>query len=330
MPSNSNHFPLNSSSFIPILSQKMVIKTSRYGFNGQEKDDEVEGEGDVYDYGKRMYDVRLGRFLSVDPIAKNFAWNSPYSYAENNVIRSINLEGLERFFTNNGEFLGYIAGSSQVRTVDSKNIQTIKSWIEAANNTPKNSDDQYAARAAERAKNYSSLSISGTLRVLDKIMEGSADGANRGTMTDEDKKVGGGMVGLIAGGSLLGTTIVEGAIASFEGALTGTAATISIANGADDVAASFTKDNESFTVSLLKDPKSKAMADKTKTVLTGITFGVGVANTIKNPNDIVNLIGTANDDYGLKGALKNEHNPKTEDKSKTKPASSPSTTKKTP
>ena len=37
----------------------------------------------------RVYDNRLGKFLSVDPIAKDFPWNSPYAFAENDVIRSI-------------------------------------------------------------------------------------------------------------------------------------------------------------------------------------------------------------------------------------------------
>ena len=36
------------------------------------------------------------RFLSVDPLAKSFAWNSPYTYAENDVIRCIDLDGLEK------------------------------------------------------------------------------------------------------------------------------------------------------------------------------------------------------------------------------------------
>ena len=44
----------------------------RYGFNGKENDDEVKGEGNQQDYGMRIYDPRLGRFLSVDPF--NAAW----------------------------------------------------------------------------------------------------------------------------------------------------------------------------------------------------------------------------------------------------------------
>ena len=37
------------------------------------------------------------RFLSSDPLARHFAWNSPYAYAENDVIRCIDLDGLEKW-----------------------------------------------------------------------------------------------------------------------------------------------------------------------------------------------------------------------------------------
>ncbi len=57
----------------------------------------MKGEGNQQDYGMRIYDPRLGRFLSVDPLSKSFPWNSPYSYAEGDVIRSIDLDGLEKY-----------------------------------------------------------------------------------------------------------------------------------------------------------------------------------------------------------------------------------------
>jgi RHS repeat-associated protein len=44
----------------------------RYGFNGKENDNEVKGEGNQQDYGMRIYDPRLGRFLSVDPITDEY------------------------------------------------------------------------------------------------------------------------------------------------------------------------------------------------------------------------------------------------------------------
>jgi RHS repeat-associated protein len=68
----------------------------RFGFNGKENDNEVKGEGSQQDYGMRIYDTRLGRFLSVDPLMDEYPWNSTYAFAENDVIRCIDLDGLEK------------------------------------------------------------------------------------------------------------------------------------------------------------------------------------------------------------------------------------------
>jgi RHS repeat-associated protein len=65
----------------------------RFGFNGKEDDKDINIG--VQDYGMRIYSERLGRFLSVDPIAKNFPWNSTYAFAENSPIRFIDLDGKE-------------------------------------------------------------------------------------------------------------------------------------------------------------------------------------------------------------------------------------------
>jgi len=67
----------------------------RYGFQGQEKDDEVKGEGNSINFTFRMYDSRLGKFLSLDPLAASYPHNSPYAFSENRVIDGIELEGLE-------------------------------------------------------------------------------------------------------------------------------------------------------------------------------------------------------------------------------------------
>ncbi len=74
---------------------------SRYGFNGKEQDPEVSGEGTQYDYGFRIYDPRIVRFKSVDPSARLFPWNSPYSYAEGDLIRSIDLDGMVKYIVTN-------------------------------------------------------------------------------------------------------------------------------------------------------------------------------------------------------------------------------------
>ncbi|MEX2380164.1 MAG: hypothetical protein WD530_05440, partial [Vicingaceae bacterium] len=67
----------------------------RYGFQGQEKDDKVKGEGNSINYKFRMHDPRVGRFFAVDPLASSYPWNSPYAFSENRVIDGVELEGLE-------------------------------------------------------------------------------------------------------------------------------------------------------------------------------------------------------------------------------------------
>ncbi|MFY0255702.1 glucosaminidase domain-containing protein [Chitinophaga sp. 30R24] len=66
----------------------------RYGFNGKENDNEVKGEGNEIDFGARIYDPRVGRFLSVDPLINKFPWQSPYTFAGNNPIWMVDEDGL--------------------------------------------------------------------------------------------------------------------------------------------------------------------------------------------------------------------------------------------
>src|SRR5690606_599644 len=70
----------------------------RYGFQGQEMDDEIKGEGNSINYKYRMHDPRVGRFFSVDPLFRKYPHNSCYAFSENRVIDAIELEGLEAFY----------------------------------------------------------------------------------------------------------------------------------------------------------------------------------------------------------------------------------------
>jgi len=55
----------------------------------------VKGVGDQIDYGMRVYDPRAGRFLSVDPLTKQYPDLTPYQYASNTPIWAIDLDGAE-------------------------------------------------------------------------------------------------------------------------------------------------------------------------------------------------------------------------------------------
>lgn len=67
----------------------------RYAFQGQERDDEIKGAGNSYNYEYRMHDPRIGRFFAIDPLAPKYPHNSPYAFSENRVIDGVELEGLE-------------------------------------------------------------------------------------------------------------------------------------------------------------------------------------------------------------------------------------------
>jgi RHS repeat-associated protein len=74
-----------------------------YGFNGMEKDDEVKGSGNSYDFGARMYDSRLGRWLSVDAAQISFVGYSPYNYVLNNPLLYIDPDGNQPIFGSDAE-----------------------------------------------------------------------------------------------------------------------------------------------------------------------------------------------------------------------------------
>lgn len=67
--------------------------TYRYGFNGKENDNEIKGEGNSLDFGARVYDPRIGRFLSLDPKSKDYPDWSPYVYAYDNPVRLVDDNG---------------------------------------------------------------------------------------------------------------------------------------------------------------------------------------------------------------------------------------------
>ena len=79
----------------PLQGMTWSAGSDPLAFNGKRKDDEVYGSGNLYDYGARMYDSRLGRFLSTDPYFKKFAYYTPYQYAGNKPIECVDLDGLE-------------------------------------------------------------------------------------------------------------------------------------------------------------------------------------------------------------------------------------------
>jgi RHS repeat-associated protein len=69
------------------------ISDYRFGFNGMEKENEIMGDGNNYDYGARIYNSRLGKWLSVDPLQNIYPFLSPYCYVANSPISLTDPDG---------------------------------------------------------------------------------------------------------------------------------------------------------------------------------------------------------------------------------------------
>ncbi|ULQ55430.1 hypothetical protein KJS94_12335 [Flavihumibacter rivuli] len=110
-------------------------KVYRYGFNGKENDNEVKGEGNQQDYGMRIYDPRISRFLSVDPITAKYPELTPYQFASNSPIWAIDLDGLEGLIAtgmplgNSGHGHGMIVSPEMARKINQEHPEVARGLV---------------------------------------------------------------------------------------------------------------------------------------------------------------------------------------------------------
>lgn len=108
---------LQENHYYPFGLEILALKGSVNGpehqhkYNGKELDFEgidINNDGNLdhyvnhYDYGARLYNAALGRWMGVDPLSEKYGGYSPYNYVINNPIRLIDPDGREP----HGYFLG--------------------------------------------------------------------------------------------------------------------------------------------------------------------------------------------------------------------------------
>ena len=93
---NLSPYPSFGSAITDLQYVNDTNRNYRYGFNGEEVDPEgMGGGGSTYDYGFRIYNPNIGKFLSIDPLTGCFPFLTPYQFADNIPTRLIDLDGKE-------------------------------------------------------------------------------------------------------------------------------------------------------------------------------------------------------------------------------------------
>jgi RHS repeat-associated protein len=93
---NSKSYYGNVTPFGMMMEERSFTSNSsenKFGFNGMEKDDDIQVN--VLNYGARIYDARVARWMSVDPLKFKYPYLSPYCMAANKPILLIDPDGKE-------------------------------------------------------------------------------------------------------------------------------------------------------------------------------------------------------------------------------------------
>jgi RHS repeat-associated protein len=272
-----------------------VLETeNKFKFQGQEHQDEFDLNW--YQFKWRMHDPATGRFMTVDPLAEDYYYNSPYAFSENKVINGIELEGLEHLSIHvynvhqdgNRHTAKYQTTSNHKNVGDWKGTRTQSQYnvVGADGNVQK----IYGGTTAAMDARNDGINIS--RYDTDFNFSESWDsftGTQRGKNFIQTLENVGAIGGIILGGEtmiLKGASLLEKIIAG-----------AGILSGADDL----TKDSKGNT--MLEKSIGKNSANSIKGIANSANVLQAGWNLLKKPNDLKKLkdvYNVANSSYSAK------------------------------
>jgi RHS repeat-associated protein len=137
--STSDYYPFGST----MPGREYSSSGYRYGFNGKENDREW-GKNTIQDYGFRLYNPALGKFLSVDPLTKEYPSWTPYAFAMNRVIDGVDLDGLE-FLSSEDALIEFKGGELKIK-LENTSSGYQRNYHQRNANSMNWSRDQYGER----------------------------------------------------------------------------------------------------------------------------------------------------------------------------------------
>ena len=257
-------------------------------FNGKELDSETG----LYYYGARYYEPVLAMWYGVDALAEKAPNMSPYMYCFANPIKLIdpngnwpwenrNVKNARKYADNNG-------GTFQ--RWEGKNGMT---YASVTSTSQDNIGFTVTAKVFKPTKQEQHNVLWNIMEAID-IPEGQADGALQGNITQQDIKVGFGIMGTIAGVMSLGSSeLVLGP---------GTAiGVLGTANSLDDV---FTNENGQSMAQQLFESNEEEIG-LGKNVISIVSIGNDFFGIFKDGN-LVNIIDAANGSLAVINEIKNQ------------------------
>jgi len=139
----------------------------------------------LYDFGARQFDMQLGRWTSIDPLAEVFSYSSPFNYCNNNPVRNIDLDGRKWKTVNDAQFASELTVELNTR------IKEVSSSLDKLNKSKSELEAKIALGGEkvdkfQRKLNYKNQEINSHNEILSDLNSSKSELAEMGAVGDQE------------------------------------------------------------------------------------------------------------------------------------------------